>query len=94
VHRRRRLIVALLLAIVVGLLPAVALAFPEPARLHTVGTGRPARTVVVGPEDTLWDLAKTHAPSGQGPLSYLAEIIDFNDVKATALQPGMVLRLP
>lgn len=93
-YRRRRLLVALLLAVIAGLLPAAALAFTAPAPAEAVSTARPPLTVVVGRGDTLWDLALAHAPRNQSPVAYLAEVIALNNVKATMLQPGMVIRLP
>jgi hypothetical protein len=94
VYRQHRLIAVLLLVIVAGLLLTVALILTAPARADAVSADRPALTVVVSQGDTLWDLAFAHTPSGQDPMAYLAEVITLNDVKATALQPGMVLRLP
>ncbi|MGH8886184.1 MAG: LysM peptidoglycan-binding domain-containing protein [Egibacteraceae bacterium] len=94
-HRQRRLTATLLLAIVAGLVPAVVvLAFTAPARADAVRAVRPPLTVVVGQGDTLWDLTLAHAPSTQDPMAYVAEVTALNDVKATALEPGMVLRLP
>jgi len=84
----------MLLAIVAGFPPAVALAFATPTRAAAVSTTRPPLTIVVGPGDTLWDLARAYAPRRQDPMAYLAEVIALNDVKATTLRPGMVLRLP
>jgi hypothetical protein len=94
VYRQHRLIAVLLLVIVAGLLLTMALILTAPARADAVSADRPALTVVVSQGDTLWDLALAHTPSGQDPVAYLAEVITLNDVKATALQPGMVLRLP
>ncbi|MDP9023179.1 MAG: LysM peptidoglycan-binding domain-containing protein, partial [Actinomycetota bacterium] len=53
----------------------------------------PAR-VVVGPGDTVWDLAAAHLPAGEDLPSYVAEVVERNRVDATALAPGTVLVLP
>lgn len=94
VYRQRRLVAMLLLVIVTGLVPAVVLAGTAPARTDAVSAVRPPLAVVVGQGDTLWDLALAHAPSTQDPVAYVSEVIVLNDVKAAALEPGMVLRLP
>jgi Tfp pilus assembly protein FimV len=85
---------ALLLAIVAGFLPATALMATAPARADAATAARPPRPVVVGPGDTLWDLALAHVPARHDPMAYMVEVIALNDVKATALKPGMVLLLP
>ncbi|MGH8900196.1 MAG: LysM peptidoglycan-binding domain-containing protein [Egibacteraceae bacterium] len=83
-----------LLFILAGLVSAVVLARTAPARADVASAVRPPLTVVVGQGDTLWDIALVHAPSTQDPVTYVAEVIVLNDVKAAALEPGMVLRLP
>jgi LysM domain-containing protein len=93
VYRRRRLAVAVLLVVLVGLLFAMVLALAAPLHSDAAGTGG-AQTIVVGVGDTIWDLARAHVPAGRDVMSYVAEIVVLNDVDATALQPGMVLRLP
>jgi hypothetical protein len=94
--RQRRLMVTRLLIVGVGLMlvPAVAFAFTASPHAHAVRVSSPARTIVVGQDDTLWDLALAYAPPNQDPVAYLTEVIALNDVRATALQPGMVLKLP
>lgn len=93
-YRRRHRVALLLLVIIAGLLPAAALVFTAPARADAVKVSRPPLIVVVSQGETLWDLALAHTPPGQDPLAYLAEVIALNGVQATALQPGMALRLP
>ncbi|MGH3921385.1 MAG: LysM peptidoglycan-binding domain-containing protein [Pseudonocardiaceae bacterium] len=92
-YLQRRLVATLLLVIVGGLVPAV-LVGTAPARADAASAVRPPLAVVVGQGDTVWDLALAHAPSTQNPVEYVAEVIVINDVKAAALEPGMVLRLP
>lgn len=81
------LLAALVLAVVlVGGLLAGASQADEPA-------GDPL-TVVVGPGDTIWELARAHAPAGVDTMTYAAAITAHNGVTATALRPGTVLELP
>lgn len=54
----------------------------------------PPVAVVIQPGDTLWDLARTHAPAGMATLEYVALVEDLNDVRAGLLLPGHVLELP
>ena len=94
VYHRRRLIAILLLLVFAGLLPGASFALTAQARAEAVRTARPPLIVVVGQGETLWDLALAYAPPHRDPVAYLAEVIALNDVRATALQPGMVLQLP
>ena len=55
---------------------------------------QPAVTVVVQAGDTVWDLARLHAPAGSSTQDYAMQIVIHNDVTATALRPGTVLELP
>ena len=56
------------------------------------GTGAVVE-VVVGPGDTLWQLARTHAP-GRDPRSVVAEIVALNGLGSTGVQAGAVLEVP
>ncbi len=51
-------------------------------------------TVVVQPGDTLWDLARAHAPAGVATMEYVMRVEADNGVRAAVLLPGSVLRLP
>ena len=50
--------------------------------------------VVVQPGDTLWQLARDHAPAGMATLEYVALVEQANDVRAGRLLPGTPLQLP
>lgn len=50
--------------------------------------------VVVGEDDTIWDLARTHAPAGTHPTVYARAVTEANDVDPLRLRPGEVLWLP
>ncbi|MCW3490706.1 LysM peptidoglycan-binding domain-containing protein [Dethiobacter alkaliphilus] len=51
------------------------------------------QTVVVSAGDTLWSLAKTHAP-GRDIRSYIEQIRDANRLSGSVLHPGQELILP
>ena len=50
--------------------------------------------VVVQPGDTIWDMARQHAPAGMATLEYVMLVEQHNDVRSGALIPGTVLLLP
>lgn len=50
--------------------------------------------VVVQPGDTLWDMARQHAPADMATLEYVMLVEQHNDVRAGALLPGTLLELP
>ena len=55
---------------------------------------RPARTVVVEPGETLWDIASAADP-GTDPRVVVKRIIDLNGLAGDpTVQPGQELRLP
>lgn len=49
--------------------------------------------VVVLPGDTLWGIAREHAPS-QDPRSVVAAVVELNDLSDAAVQAGEALRVP
>lgn len=51
-------------------------------------------TVVVQSGDTVWELAREHAPAGMSVQDYAMVVVTHNGVSATALRPGSVLELP
>ncbi|CAN5860811.1 hypothetical protein BH20ACT7_BH20ACT7_04050 [soil metagenome] len=95
VYRRRRLAVAALAVtvVVVATLSLVGV-WPLRSAAATVEGHVEQVEVVIAPGDTIWDLAHAHAPAGQSPQTYITSILDANDLDATALLPGTVLRLP
>jgi hypothetical protein len=88
--RRIATVAALIAVSGLALTATLALSAPEPSDAVSVPT---LRTVVVKEGDTIWDLARAYVPAGQDPVAYMAEVAAMNGVEATALQPGMVLRL-
>ena len=59
------------------------------------GVGEVRRTVavVVAPGDTLWQLAREHAPD-RDPRSVVADIVDLNDLGSTGVQAGAEVLFP
>lgn len=86
----RRLIVGLLLALMVVAIGATLALRSEAAPDATAV----AATVVVGPGDTVWDIAHEYVPAGVHPQAYVAAVLRHNDIDATAVVPGTVLELP
>lgn len=93
VYRRRRVAAALVALAAVAVVVAVAAAVTEGGPSHPSPSAEPV-VVVVGPGDTLWDLALPHLPAGAHPTSYVAGIAADNEVDPRYLEPGTVLRLP
>ena len=56
-------------------------------------TGKPPATVVVGPGETLWEIAERHDPDGD-PRITIRRIADLNGLADSVVQPGQRLRLP
>lgn len=93
--RRRLAVVALAVTVVtVAALLLVGVWSRGGAAVTPTGVVTTPVEVVIAPGDTIWDLAHAHAPKGQNPRAYVARIVAANDVEATALAPGTVLRLP
>jgi hypothetical protein len=93
VYRRRRLGAGVL--VVVAVLALVA-AWPQRSDARPVGEPAPPAplAVVVGPGDTVWELALGATPAGEDPRAYVAEVVAVNGIDPGALRPGTVLRLP
>lgn len=87
---RRLLALAIILVIVsVGVWTATALRSEASGDAGTV-----AATVVVGPGETVWDIAAEYLPEGQSAHGYVARVLRYNDIDAAAVAPGTVLQLP
>lgn len=50
--------------------------------------------IIVNSGDTLWGLAKTHAPRGMDVRHYLAEILQENGLANVLIYPGQEIVLP
>lgn len=97
VYRRRRamaLATAVAAAATVGALAAQLGEGPGREAPAGSATTAGAATVVVGPGDTVWDLAAVNRPPGREPSSYVAEVVALNGLDPSRLRPGTVLRLP
>ena len=60
-----------------------------------VGTTAPQEVVqvVVLPGDTLWGIAREHAPSAD-PRSVVAAVVELNDLSGTGVAAGDALKVP
>ena len=64
------------------------------ARGSTAPEAQPRRAVVVGPGDTLWDVAERFAPDGVDPRAYVDALVRLNHLDGGSVQAGARLRLP
>lgn len=58
------------------------------------GKNRVPVTVVVETGDTLWGLARQHAPRGVDTRDYVYHIAQANNLKSSTVYPGQILELP
>ena len=87
--RRGRAVVLVALALLA--VAASAVLFASASRAG--GPAAPARTVVVGPGDTLWDVAAREVPRRDNRQA-VAEVRELNGLTGSEIRPGDVLRLP
>lgn len=100
-QRRRRVGVLAAVVLVVGALAWSPWSSGAEAASPTSSAdpASPARSddaarLVVGAEDTIWDLARTHAPAGTDPRRYVDTVMEANEVDPQRLRAGEVLWLP
>lgn len=58
------------------------------------GTPTPTQSVVVGPGDTLWDIAADAAPAGVEVREVMEQIQHLNALEGGSLEAGQTLRVP
>jgi hypothetical protein len=89
---RRGRLVLLILVIAVAFTAFTLLG--SPAASTSAVHHAPARTVVVEPGETLWDIASTLEP-GQDPRELIAEIVELNSLSdAGSIRVGQPLYVP
>ena len=86
---RRRIAAALTVAVLI-----LALGTAWAMRSEAAPDGVVEATVVVGPGETVWDIATEYVPDGVHPQAYVAHVLRYNGLEATAVMPGTALRLP
>jgi hypothetical protein len=91
--RARRPLLAVLLTAVVAA-AGIAVAGGSAAAPTGALPGAATTALVVAPGDTLWDLARVHAPAGTDAQEWAAAVAAGNDLEAGVLVPGTVLRVP
>ena len=89
---RRGQVVVVLLTLLVALTVSVVLAAASTAT-DEAGTPEPTRVVLVGPGDTLWDIASAVAEGGDVRAA-MEHIEDLNALDTAALQSGQRLLVP
>jgi len=86
--RRRVLVLAILVALVLGAVGVVRASTPDAT------TDQIDITVVVPDGGTLWDLAERYAPPGADRSTWVDAVADRNDVDPGAIQPGTAVSVP
>lgn len=90
VYRRRRMVVGTALAIAVASMVTIAMGTSAVANEPGVGNQAVPRAVVVQQGDTLWEIARRIAPTGN--ISNLVdELVRLNGAD---LQVGQIIRIP
>jgi hypothetical protein len=87
---RRALVIFIALGVLLGVVGLVNAVTGEPVE----PIARTNVTVVVGPGQTLWDIAAQYAPADRDRTAWAAEIAELNDIDAQAIQPGTPLLIP
>jgi len=92
--RRGRVVVSFALALVVGVVFAIATLFLAP---HAEASSQSSATefgyVVVAPGESLWSLASALDPSTD-PREVIAEIVQLNQLESSAVQAGEPIAVP
>lgn len=85
----------LAIAVLIGLLIAATVAVrATTASRADEPIARTNLTVVLGPGETLWDLAERYAPADRDLVDWADEIARLNRVDAQSVQPGTPLVVP
>jgi hypothetical protein len=87
---RRTLVVFVALGVLLGVVSVVNAVTAGPSE----PVARTNLTVVVGPGQTLWDIAAQYAPADRDRTGWAAEIARINDIDAQAIRPGTPLVIP
>lgn len=97
-RRRRRLLPLALLLVALLTLTLTQGQGDDPGSAEqlsaTDATGLPEAMVVLGPGETVWDLALAYAPAGENVQQWVAEVVAQNGGDARKIQPGTALRIP
>ncbi|MGH3443140.1 MAG: hypothetical protein ACRDUY_14090 [Nitriliruptorales bacterium] len=91
VLRRRRSLVALLVALALTLTGLATRAFGSPAEEAPTPV---AGHVTIAPGETLWEVAVANAPAGTDPRAYLEQLRRLNGLDAAPIPAWTVVLLP
>ena len=90
VYRRRRLVVGTAVAVAVASMVAIAMGTSAVANEPGVGNQAVPRAVVVQQGDTLWEIARRIAPTGN-----ISNLVDeLVRINGADLQVGQIIRIP
>ena len=92
-HYSRSGLRALALGLLLVLLVGVMLWLLQPQAVNASGPSE-TTTVVVGPGDTLWEIADQLAPDGADLRLVVRELVAVNQLESKVLRPGQVLAFP
>lgn len=92
--RRNRRFAALALAAVLLMAATAALVSRGGDVMATPATVPAPVHVTVAPGETLWDVARRHAPPGQDPRAFIDALRRDNGLRSSAVPAWTVLRLP
>lgn len=92
--RRRAGVAAALASVLVLLVVALSTLLGSPVTDGPRFVPVAEASVVVEPGQTLWDVARLHAPAGTATTDYVAELRTVNSLQGTTLDAWQVLRLP
>jgi hypothetical protein len=91
---RRLLVLAVLIGVVAAVVATVGATWGPPASAATGPVAPLTVTVVIGPGETLWDVASRYVPDGRDRTAWVAEVAADNGVDAGALRPGTPVAVP
>jgi LysM repeat protein len=90
VYRRRRMVVGTALAVAVASLVTIAMGTSAIANEPGVGNQSVPRAIVVQQGDTLWEIARRIAPTGN-----ISNLVDeLVRINGADLQVGQIIRVP
>ncbi len=92
-HYARSGLRALALGLALVLLVGALLWMFQPQAVSASGPSE-AKTVVVRPGDTLWEIADQLAPDGADLRLVVRELVAVNGLQSKVLRPGQVLAVP
>lgn len=94
VYRARRLLVIIVLATTAAAVGLGVVATRPAASVTSTMDSTVGVTVVIGPGETLWDVAVDYLPDGRDRMSWIADVAAANDADPGTLRPGTAVVIP